>query len=301
MVHYGWGMGASNDRWMKALMWDKESRVRAMPTSENPYRTKPKVNVGGADVFFKLLDKKYSVRKMFGWTYYYEYYSEPLEGMRRTSSKGEKRNRHTGWYKYSRKHGSENESCFVMFDKYSDQTINLKIGYTIEEHRRKGLMKEFCNEVIFPIVDEVNHKFERGWDYENLLVGSHVHIICTANPLVCLNFPKTYEEEQEWDWSRDVDGFYWELYDESAYTLDNSYPDEAKLTQAQADAVWEAIGFTPDESKKKYVSIGSFGYESEQDFLMARSKKIGRFPKVYPPQSAEEKWPCQEPLKEPEK
>lgn len=83
-----------------------------------------------------------------------------------------------------------------MFDKYSAQTINLKIGYTIEEHRRKGLMKEFCNEVIFPIVDRVNHMYETGTEYDGLLVGSHVQIICTANPLVCLNFPKRMKKSK---------------------------------------------------------------------------------------------------------
>jgi hypothetical protein len=284
--------------WVRALEWDRESKYRSMPQTHNPYRPRKIETISGSKLFFKRLEQYLQVEKLLGWTYYSKYWSESLEIPIRQSHTTEAKRWDSGWYKYKRGNGV---CCFVNFYKYTSQTINLKIGFTRERDRKKGVMKEFCNEIIFPLVDEINQLFNRNGEYEGLLVSSRLQIICTANPLICLNFPDTKKEEEEWDFSRDIDEFYWGLYDESMHTLDHTYVDTPRLTQQEADDVWEAIGFTPDPSKKTFISIGSFGGKSEQSMLMKRSKDIGRFPKVYPKIAMEEQWPANEPDKKKEK
>lgn len=285
---------AGQSNWIKALEWDTQSTTRSMSQTHNPYRPRKVETITGATIFYKKLEEHLKLEKLLGWTYYSKSYNESLEQVIRHSHTTEEKRWESGWFKYRRGGGS---SCFVNFHQYSPQTINLRIGFTREKERKQGLMKEFCNEIMFPLVDEINQLFNRDKEYEDLLVSSRLQIICTANPLICLNFPDTKKEEELWDWSRDIDEHYWGVHDESYHDLNHTYEDIPRLTQEEADAVWEAIGFTPDPSKKTYVSIGSFGAKSEESLLMKRSNDIGRFPKVYPKLAMEEKWPAKEPEK----
>jgi hypothetical protein len=300
MSDFGNLFGASNSRWAKALAWDRESQFRAMPTKDNPYRDKPKVNIEGAEIFFRMLRESASVTELFGWTYYYNHYSTSLEQWINNYNQTEQKKWECGWFKFSKFDVGDNTSCFINLDKYNSMTVNLKIGYTVERHRKKGLMKQCCREVLFPIVDKINALYNSNSEYDGLLVGSRMQLICTANPLVCLKFPKTRKEEEEFDWAKDIDEYYWGLHDEQTDTLDGRYTEEARLTQAQADSVWEKIGFTPDESKRRFVTVDRYG-ESDECYLGRRSIEINRFPKSYPKASSVEKWPCLEPEKKPKK